>query len=309
MSEIFKLKVNIGNACVELEGEASFVHKILTELREEGLGKLSSQECLASDVNENQKLATNFNHSNSENEDVDKTMPIIGQRQSKPNIKDIVIKNLPKTEVEWILIYALYVSNDGEKTFTAEDLRQMYRDTNRMTETRNKNFSTNIRKAVTADWFVAINDNDYALSENGKTSAFQILERTSSGIGKSKTKKSNQSHAKAAYQMLELGLEQNEREDVKKYFNSFEKINNMEKALVISYWLKKNKNIEEVNEHYIFTILRIVGQNTSFDIKAALRNGKNQCNYFIAGEKAGFYKTHHIGEDHIVELENERGDE
>ena len=183
----------------------------------------------------------------------------------------------------------------------------MYRETNRLTATRNKNFSTNLKKAVTSNWFLAINDNDFALSENGKTFAFEILERIPGSGAKNKTRKSSQSYNKATYQMLELGLEEQERKDLKEYVGSFEKINHMEMALVISHWLKKHKNITEVNEHHIFTVLRIVGLPTSFDIKGALRNGKNQCDYFVLGDNAGFYKTHHIGDDHVVELENERG--
>lgn len=303
MSEVFKLKVNIGNASVELEGEANFVHKILRELCEEGLGKLSIQETNTYN-NDTKSTSETDNHNTSEDNASKNT---IFERTNKPNIKDIVIKNLPKTEQEWILIYALYCSDEGENTFTADDLRQMYRDTNRMTTARNKNFSTNLKKAVTSNWFLAINDNDYALSEGGKTFAFEILERAPGGGVKNKSKKSSQSHTKTMYQMLELGLEEQERKDLKEYIGSFDKTNNMEMALIISHWLKKNKIITEVNEHHIFTVLRIVGQPISFDIKASLNNGKNKYGYFIAGENTGFYKVHHIGDDHVVKLENERG--
>lgn len=65
-----------------------------------------------------------------------------------PNIKDIVMKDLPKTETEWLLIYALYASEEGTSAFTAEILRQLYHDSNRFTETRNKNFSTNLKKQL-----------------------------------------------------------------------------------------------------------------------------------------------------------------
>ena len=41
MSDIFKLRVCIGNANIELEGEGELVHTIFSELRENGLGNLS----------------------------------------------------------------------------------------------------------------------------------------------------------------------------------------------------------------------------------------------------------------------------
>ena len=37
MSDIFKLRVCIGNANIELEGEGELVHTIFSELRENGL--------------------------------------------------------------------------------------------------------------------------------------------------------------------------------------------------------------------------------------------------------------------------------
>ena len=42
MSDIFKLKVCIGNANIELEGEGNLVHTIFSELREDGLGDRKS---------------------------------------------------------------------------------------------------------------------------------------------------------------------------------------------------------------------------------------------------------------------------
>lgn len=42
MSDIFKLRVCIGDANIELEGDGNLVHTIFSELREDGLGKLSA---------------------------------------------------------------------------------------------------------------------------------------------------------------------------------------------------------------------------------------------------------------------------
>ena len=111
MSEIFKLKVNIGNACVEMEGEANFVHKILRELCEDGLGKLSIQDTPPSNDND-KKLSSKTDNYNTSEDNAYKNST--SKQNNKPNIKDIVIKNLPKTEQEWILIYALYCSDEGK---------------------------------------------------------------------------------------------------------------------------------------------------------------------------------------------------
>lgn len=305
MGDIFKLKISVGNANVELEGNGTLVHTLFSELREFGLGKLSNGEPTV------QPTPVQQDNSKSITQEIEQSEnKILNQEQNKslslPNIKDIVMKDLPKTEAEWVLVYALYASEEGKKTFTADNLRQKYHDTNRFTENRSKNFATNLKKAVAENWFTCINENDYALSEVGKTAAYEVTQRSTDSV-KQKAKKPGQSFAKASYQMTDLGLDQAARDELKKYVDSFDKLTNTEKALVIANWLRIHGNIPEVNEHIIFSALKTVAYNTSFDIKSSLKNGKNRSSYFTAGEIAGCYKVHHIGEDHVRELENKRG--
>lgn len=106
--------------------------------------------------------------------------------------------------------------------------------------------------------------------------------------------------------MVELGLTQQQRDDLKDYFNSFSKLSNIEKALIITDWLKKNSRITEVNENTIFSALRTIGHSTSFDIKSSITNGK-QRNYYVAGNTQGHYQIHHIGEDYVRDFETKRG--
>lgn len=147
MSDIFKLRVCIGNANIELEGEGELVHTIFSELRENGLGNLS----VSVDTHQvSQNVVDNkIDITQGENDrQVDESEQIRTGSIKLPNIKDIVMKDLPKTETEWLLIYALYASEEGTSAFTAETLRQLYHDSNRFTETRNKNFSTNLKKQL-----------------------------------------------------------------------------------------------------------------------------------------------------------------
>lgn len=301
MGDIFKLKINFGDANIELEGEGTLVHTILSELRELGLGKLTTGQQMVpkSFVLKNNDNLNVSNSSENTNESD------IGVSCALPNIRDIVIKDLPKTEAEWLLVYALYTCQDNIDTFTADDLRQKYHDTNRYTENRNKNFSTNLKKAVTESWFICINETDYSLSEAGRTYALEIIKR-SPEPAKAKNKKTVQTHAKTTYQLVDLGIDQTAREELKKYVESFKSLNNMELSLVISAWLKTNANVDEVNEHIIYTALKSITHSTSFDIKASLKNAKNSKNYFISGENTGFFIIHHIGEDYVRELENKR---
>ena len=146
MSEMFKLKVSVGNANVELEGDGELVHTIFTELREQGLRQLSPQNDCVSAFDNNQNTTELPNEIEEIVNSPQKTMN--ANTFIKPNIKDVVIKDLPDSEAEWLLVYALYVSDEGANTFTADDLRQMYKDSNRMTQARSKNFSANFKKPL-----------------------------------------------------------------------------------------------------------------------------------------------------------------
>ena len=162
MNDIFKLKIDIGSVHIELEGASNCVHAIFSEIRAQGLGKLS----IPNYINDNDD---NLEIKKEEKEllkDVqlteNKRKSITSENTSElPNINEIVIKDIPQTECEWIIIYALYCSENVTKTFTMEDIRQMYRNTNRYTDSRNKNFATNFKKCVNDNYFSCINDKDF----------------------------------------------------------------------------------------------------------------------------------------------------
>lgn len=307
MNDIFKLKIDIGSVHIELEGASNCVHAIFSEIRAQGLGKLS----IPNYINDNDD---NLEIKKEEKEllkDVqlteNKRKSITSENTSElPNINEIVIKDIPQTECEWIIIYALYCSENVTKTFTMEDIRQMYRNTNRYTDSRNKNFATNFKKCVNDNYFSCINDKDFTLAEDGKIMALNILNRSTEQKNIKKKRKNGQTLTKATYNLVELDLNQKQREELKRYVGSFSKVSYSEKALIIANWLKINAQIDEVNEHIIFSALRIVGDSASFDIKGALRNGRSRNNYFIVENNRGFYKVHHIGEDHIKEMEQKR---
>lgn len=310
MSEIFKLKVCIGDANIELEGDGTLVHTIFSELRENGLGKLGTPVLmLPRNETVDEAPATKIEEiiPAAKNENVDTLSLNQTSINSLPNIKDVVLKNLPKTEAEWVLVYALYASEEGNKVFTAEDIRQMYHTSNRFTDARNKNFATNIKKAVTSSWFITVNNTEYSLIEGGKALAYEILQRTSENGSSKKTKKTVNS-AKATYNIVDLGLNQEQRQDIKQYLLSFPSVSNMDRAVLIAYKLTQYE-VTEFNENTIFTALRIAELSAAYDLKGSLKNGKNNKNYYIPGETVGMYKLHHLGEDRAKELEKARGNE
>lgn len=94
-----------------------------------------------------------------------------------PVMKDIVIRDLAKTEREWILIYALYSSNFGVDVLTREMLVSKYNESGRRTSSRISNLSNNIRNLVKAGQLKFINDNDMLLTSKGKDIVLVVLNR------------------------------------------------------------------------------------------------------------------------------------
>jgi len=99
-----------------------------------------------------------------------------------PSIRDVVTKNLPKSEVEWILIYCFYCSAFGSNDFTRDHIINMYDESKRKTINNLKNYAFNISSAVKKDWIKSINNNDYIMLEGGIAYANEVLK------GKSATK-------------------------------------------------------------------------------------------------------------------------
>lgn len=84
-----------------------------------------------------------------------------------PAIQDIVRKDLPKSEVEWVLLYCLYSSNFGEQHFTREQIISAYETSKRWAGTNKKNLSGNLTAVIKKDWIKSINEKDFIMLEAG----------------------------------------------------------------------------------------------------------------------------------------------
>lgn len=92
-----------------------------------------------------------------------------------PTLKDLLIKNYPKSEVEWILCYAFYASDYGNETFTKEDIVTGYEENKRYSSSSKANLSNNIKNCVKKDWIKSINDNEFIMKQAGKDYASQVV--------------------------------------------------------------------------------------------------------------------------------------
>lgn len=298
--EIFKLKVALGDVQIELEGNENMVQAIFQELRDKGIGALQpivkADKSVSSDSKqhiENIALGTTPDPGNAD-------LPPVAEL---PTLENIVLQGSPKTELEWLLIYAFYCSGGGKTFFTRDNLRSKYDETNRWTEARSKNFAKNIKSLVSNKHISAVNANDFRIESGGLELVKALLQGNITGKGsKVKGKTTSNKKVPTSYKVLELGLTEDNRQAFKSFYDEHNHSSNMDKAVLVAYWLKREKNINAFSADHLFTMLRTIGEPTSFDLVSSITNAKNLKTYFIAGAESGSYSIHHIGEDHVKML-------
>lgn len=96
-----------------------------------------------------------------------------------PALRQVLLKQLPATEAEWILVYAFYSSEFGSKEFRRGDLVTKLDETNRRTANRSKSMTNAINSAIKNDWITALNDDEFLMAPAGTQFAVSILGRTS----------------------------------------------------------------------------------------------------------------------------------
>lgn len=108
-----------------------------------------------------------------------------------PALKDVVTKDLPKSEVEWVLVYCFYASGHGTKEFTRDDLSNLYKSTRRWTELTRRNLSGNLAAVVKRNWIKSLNDTEFIMKDSGTTYAKEVVAGNSPGKARKPRKKSS----------------------------------------------------------------------------------------------------------------------
>ena len=290
-------KLYNGSTTVELHGNKDFVYKIFRELKEEGFGKLAPM--LFTPPTYNQKLSETVKENLSADK-VDETNDDVSMLEY-PSISDVVIKNFPKSEVEWIVVYAFYISEYASQRVGREAIREMYRSTNRFTSSRSGNFVKNIETVVKNNWLSSVNEDEFVITDAGKSKVIEILSNKSN-TPKKTVSSAKKNSASASYNPVDLGLSADQRSELNGFYNSYKgkAKSNIDKILVLLYWLKQNTSSLEFDADVVFTLLRTVNESTSFAIQAALGNMLSRNNYIRAGSSKGKYSLTHFGEDRVV---------
>lgn len=130
------------------------------------------------------------NHNELESEEY---VQIENDGEDFPTLKQLLIKNYPKNETEWILCYAFFASKHGDDTFKKDDILEKYRENNRLTTSTNANLTNNMNACIKKDWIKDINKDEFILKASGIEYAKEILKgnSTSKEIKRSKRSKTN----------------------------------------------------------------------------------------------------------------------
>lgn len=289
MSEL-KIKVTIESMSIELEGDAENVKEIFASLKESGMGYMNKMSKPVAVIPEKMIVEEPGSDFASVEEGI--------EQEHIPSLENIVLSGGPNTEGEWILVYAFYCSEQGKKFFTRDDLKQCYKDTKRYTETRFKNFSTNIKSLISDKYISAVNKDDFRIEKTGIELVIDIIHGKNAKDNSKKKQAKAKSNVSDTYNLIELNLTQSEREALKKFYVEHPTQNAQDKTIVIAKWLKDVKKIEEVDKDIIFTVLRTLNESINFNISQTLFNAKIRKSYFVSGT-AGKFKISYIGEDHV----------
>jgi hypothetical protein len=108
-----------------------------------------------------------------------------------PTHKEIAIKKYAKTEVDWVLIYCFYVSDNGKNEFTRENIVEEYHNSKRWSTNTSKSLTGNINAAIKKDWITPFNDTEFVMQEEGIKYVHEIFSgnSTSKSRGRSSTSK------------------------------------------------------------------------------------------------------------------------
>lgn len=127
-----------------------------------------------------------LNHQEIEQQDY---ITVESRNEDYPSLKQLLIKNYPKNETEWILCYAFFVSRYGEDTFRKEDILEKYKENNRLTRSTSANLSNNIDSCINKDWIKDINKDEFILKPEGIEYAKEVLKGNSISKEIKRTKK------------------------------------------------------------------------------------------------------------------------
>jgi len=153
--ETLKVKFKLNGLEFELEGNENTVKEELGIFKEFVMNSLINKL-----TNPNSTQAPRFIGVNGEEASDDESYNF-------PALKEIVMLDLPKSEVEWICVYSFYGSSFGKNPFKDSDIKELYDTSKRKSDSRMANFSGNFGKVLTNGWIKVLNNDEFIITKKG----------------------------------------------------------------------------------------------------------------------------------------------
>ena len=213
-------------------------------------------------------------------------IPVI-EIEGEPKLKEVILNDLPSSELEWVLVYAYYVSDFGKNTFTIEDIKSKYEDSGRKNENRFKGLSRNIRRLVNKGYFKVHNDTEFLLKLAGVTSAKAILSGkpksnyTPKKLSPKSKKNSSKKTTSESYNIdRDLNLRGNSSVPSFKNFYEEKKPNSTaEFNAVAVYYLQIMLKFEKITLEQVYTCYKEVKKKPADHFKQSFRDTKTKQGY------------------------------
>ena len=279
-----RIKLKYKSFEIELEGDKDTVQSEFKDIKENGLGNIVMGVDMSETTYLVEQPASGTPKQIAQAENIDFT------DSNNPSLKDILMKQLPSSETEWILVYAYYGSEFGAKPFTSKTILEAYESTKRKTTSRHANMSKNIKSLFNKGYFSARNDEEFILTEDGKRQANEIITRThSTPIKQSKSKSKankpkeiNSKKTKSAtskFQVLkDLNLRPTDKVTLTDYIEDFDTKSNGDKIIVIINYLKEILKIDKVTIDHVHTAFFVLKFRIPASFYQVVVNTKSRSN-------------------------------
>lgn len=261
-----RIKLKYKSFEIELEGAEATVQAEFKDIKQNGLGNVVNSVDLSEanyiiDATPGQIESGTFSNT----ETIALSSPT-----NIPSLKDVIMRQLPSSEREWILVYAYFSSDSGNKSFTPKNILEQYESTKRKTSSRHANMSQNIKALFSKGFFSALNDDEYILTDDGKHEATEILTRKHSvstpqakpsskktkseaTLKETKTSKKSLTSSSKMEVLKDVNFRPNGKISLTDYSKSYEIKSNADRIVVIIQYLNDILDIKTVTGNHLYS--------------------------------------------------------
>jgi hypothetical protein len=92
-----------------------------------------------------------------------------------PSLREVKLRDLAKTEADWLVVYCYFASKQGAEDFTRADIGQLYKDSDRHTSERMSHLWQYMKNAALSGVIKPTNNTHFILLEKGRQRALDIF--------------------------------------------------------------------------------------------------------------------------------------